>query len=90
MIRLDGTNAEEGRRILATPASRRTAVTKPTMLDAAEAVVDLPLPRPTPEELVVAIFVDQDTKVIFQGLTGGQGRFTGCATETTARTWWRA
>jgi succinyl-CoA synthetase beta subunit len=42
VIRLDGTNAEEGRRILADagiPASKLT--TQPTMLDAARAAVAL-------------------------------------------------
>ncbi len=40
VIRLDGTNAEEGREILSTHTSE-TVLTKPTMLEAAEAAVDL-------------------------------------------------
>ena len=74
VIRLDGTNAEEGRRILVDagiPADR--LITKPTMLEAAARGRRT---RRTGAELM-AIFVDQDTKVIVQGLTGGQGRFHG-------------
>ena len=46
VIRLDGTNAEEGRRILidaGIPADQ--LITKPTMLAAAEAAVALPSAR---------------------------------------------
>ena len=40
MIRLDGTNAEQGRAILAEHESD-TLISKPTMLEAARAVVEL-------------------------------------------------
>jgi hypothetical protein len=40
VIRLDGTNAEEGRAILATVESERV-VSQPTMLDAARKAVEL-------------------------------------------------
>ena len=32
----------------------------------------------------MSIFVDENTKVIVQGLTGARGASTGCATATTA------
>jgi hypothetical protein len=34
----------------------------------------------------MAIVVDRDTRLVVQGLTGSEGRFTGCATGTTVRT----
>jgi len=37
----------------------------------------------------VSIFVDENTKVIVQGLTGSQGRFHGLRNRTTAPRWWR-
>ena len=79
VIRLDGTNAEQGRTIIqeaGIPPSQ--LVSKPTMLEAAREAV-----RPSANgcrsegRTSMAIFVDADTKVVVQGLTGGQGRFHG-------------
>jgi acyl-CoA synthetase (NDP forming) len=73
VIRLDGTNAEEGRRILADAGiPPEKLASKPTMLEAAM--------RPSPLRTgatEMAIFVDEHTKVIVQGLTGGQGKYHG-------------
>jgi succinyl-CoA synthetase beta subunit len=55
------------------PISRRTLIMEPTMLDAARRAVALAGLR----REVMSIFVDENTKVIVQGLTGGQGRFHG-------------
>ena len=72
VLRLDGTNAVEGRAILAPhlerPPDHRTdhARRRP--------------PGRGPRERLrsaMSIFVDENTKVIVQGLTGGQGRFHG-------------
>ena len=46
---------------------------QPTMIDAAQAVVALA----TQEAAPMSIFVDENTKVVYQGLTGSQGRFYG-------------
>ena len=76
VIRLDGTNAEEGRQILldaGIPADKLRS--EPTMLEAARAAVRIADRRT--EETVMAIFVNENTKVIVQGLTGGQGKFHG-------------
>ena len=70
VIRLDGTNAEEGREILKAHESDRL-VSKPTMVEAARTAVEMA------KGTVVSILVNADTKVIVQGLTGGQGRFYG-------------
>ena len=77
VIRLDGTNAEEGRQIIldaGIPASQ--LVSKPTMLEAA-ARGRTHRQRVRRRERVMAIFVDENTKVLVQGLTGGQGKFHG-------------
>ena len=71
VVRLDGTNAEEGRAILAEAAHERI-VPAATMLEAAEVAVELA--RRGGERLMAA-FVDTDTKVVVQGITGGQGSF---------------
>ena len=70
VIRLDGTNAEQGREILKAHESDRL-VSQPTMVDAARTAVALAGGSD------VSILVNADTKVIVQGLTGGQGRFYG-------------
>ena len=38
----------------------------------------------------MCIFVDENTKVIYQGLTGSQGKYYGLLNRTTARRSWRA
>ena len=103
VIRLDGTNAEEGRQIIldaGIPASqahqqgddarrrprgrahrqrqRRRSVSMYRRCErpsASEGAV--PAACVAGERSEMAIFVDQDTKVIVQGLTGGQGKFHG-------------
>ena len=75
VIRLDGTNAEEGRDILKTVESDKV-ISASTMLEAARRVVELAGTGGT-GSAVMSIFVDEHTKVVVQGLTGGQGRFHG-------------
>ena len=72
VIRLDGTNADEGRAILEPHLSDKLQM-QPTMVEAAEAVVALAGKALS----TMAIFVDENTKVVYQGLTGSQGRFYG-------------
>ena len=72
VIRLDGTNADEGRAILE-PHLSDTLQMEPTMLDAARR----PSSWPEAIDSQVSIFVDENTKVVYQGLTGGQGSFYG-------------
>ena len=67
VIRLDGTNADEGRAILESHLSDKLRM-EPTMVDAA---------APRGGACQVSIFVDETTKVVYQGLTGGQGSFYG-------------
>ena len=89
VIRLDGTNAEAGREILKAVESDRIQ-SRPTMLEAARTAVALAAAAACdrsaaseagasgvrgPGGAGVSIFVDENTKVIVQGLTGGQGRF---------------
>ena len=71
VIRLDGTNADEGRKILEPHLSDRLQL-QPTMLDAARTAVEL-----AGGTRQVSIFVDETTKVVYQGLTGSQGSFYG-------------
>ena len=71
VIRLDGTNAEQGREILSAHESDRL-VSKPTMVEAARTAVAMAKGAER-----MSILVNADTKVIVQGLTGGQGRFYG-------------
>ena len=86
VIRLDGTNAEEGRQIIldaGIPASK--LISKATMLEAAREAVRIANGEGGADATrgggapgrKWSIFVDQDTKVIVQGLTGGQGKFHG-------------
>ena len=72
VIRLDGTNAEQGREILQPHLSDRLQM-QPTMLDAARSAVQLA----GGSRQRVSIFVDENTKVVYQGLTGSQGKFYG-------------
>ncbi len=74
VLRLDGTNAEQGRAILADHTSERLIV-QPTMLEAGADGREAGCRGERGE--VVSIFVDENTKVLVQGLTGGQGRFHG-------------
>ena len=74
VIRLDGTNAEEGRRIL------DAGILSDKLHQPAHHARRRPhrrRPREREEGNAMAIFVDENTKVIVQGLTGGQGRFHG-------------
>ena len=67
VIRLDGTNADEGRAILEPHLSDQLQM-EPTMLDAARTRGGA---RGGEQ---VSIFVDETTKVVYQGLTGGAGQ----------------
>ena len=71
VVRLDGTNAEEGRRILAenTPEN---VVTEETMLEAARRAVEL---ARAGEDNFMAILVDDGTRLLVQGITGREGAF---------------
>ena len=73
VIRLDGTNADEGRAILGRPRVR------PAQLQADDARGRRGRRRAGREvgSADMAIFVDENTKVVYQGLTGSQGRFYG-------------
>ena len=72
VIRLDGTNAEEGRAILAPHMSDRL------ISQTDDARCGPHRGRALAEgSNVMAIFVDENTKVVYQGLTGAQGRFYG-------------
>ena len=75
MIRLDGTNADEGRAILE-PHLSDSLQMAPTMLEAARVAVDLAAAQ-SGKDSTMSIFVDENTKVIYQGLTGSQGRYYG-------------
>ena len=72
VIRLDGTNADEGRAIL-----------EPHLSDRLQMRADDARRRPHGRRAraggaaTVSIFVDENTKVVYQGLTGAQGRFYG-------------
>ena len=72
VIRLDGTNADEGRAIL-----------EPHLSDKLQSQAHHARGRPgrrrarRSRRIVVRIFVDETTKVVYQGLTGSQGRFYG-------------
>ena len=68
VVRLDGTNAEEGRRILA----RRVAPESPHRGDDARRRAA----RGGAGRLM-AILVDAETRLVVQGLTGSEGRFHG-------------
>ena len=68
VIRLDGTNAEQGREILKSHESDRL-ISVPTMVGAAQKAVELA------GSARVSIFVNKDTLVIWQGITGGQGSY---------------
>ncbi len=72
VVRLDGTNAEQGRKMLA-DAPHPKLVTAETMLGAAERAVEA---RPRGGDLV-AILIDNDTRLVVQGLTGREGSFHG-------------
>ena len=74
VIRLDGTNAEEGREILANAGIPESKLTSRT--HHARRGPRRRRPRRT-GATDMAIFVNADTKVIVQGLTGGQGKYHG-------------
>ena len=72
VIRLDGTNAEEGRAILAAaPVGDSCRSHPPCSTRPRDGR------RAGGRELTMSIFVDETTKVVYQGLTGSQGRFYG-------------
>ena len=74
VIRLDGTNADEGRAILEPHLSDKLQIA-PTMVEAAQTAVGAG--HQVGRRSDMAIFVDETTKVVYQGLTGSQGRFYG-------------
>ena len=71
MVRLDGNNAAEGRRIL---DGRRLAVVEQvaTMDDAARRAAELAAAGPDREH-EMAIFLTGDSRVMIQGITGSEG-----------------
>ena len=73
VIRLDGTNADEGRAILEPHLSDQLQMAA----DHGRSREDRRRPRGEVGERTMAIFVDETTKVVYQGLTGSQGRFYG-------------
>ena len=75
VIRLDGTNAEEGRQILADagiPESEAASASPPCWRPPAR-----PSPSRTERKLTWPSSSTPNTKVIVQGLTGGQGKYHG-------------
>ncbi|GIU90219.1 MAG: hypothetical protein KatS3mg010_1318 [Acidimicrobiia bacterium] len=72
VIRLDGTNADEGRAILSPHLSDRLTCSPPCSTPRARAVELAAADRERHQP--VSIFVDENTKVVYQGLTGSQGR----------------
>jgi succinyl-CoA synthetase beta subunit len=78
VIRLDGTNAEEGREILANAGIPETSSSKPTMLEAARAGQVSPRRRKRTDPWPSSSTRHQGRS--YQGLTGSQGRSTACAT----------
>ena len=67
VIRLVGTNAEEGRRILADA----NMITAETLVEAAEKAVAVAQRG----ELIMSILIDKNTRVLVQGITGNEGLF---------------
>ena len=78
VVRLDGTSAEEGRAILAANP-KDGLVPAATMLEAASRAVELAKTGAgSPGDglsLAMAIIIDENTRVVVQGLTGREGRF---------------
>ncbi len=73
VIRLDGTNADEGRAILKPHLSDRLQLQPDHARGGARRVV---CARRRPRA-IMSIFIDETTKFVYQGLTGSQGRFYG-------------
>jgi succinyl-CoA synthetase alpha subunit len=75
VVRLDGNNVEEGRRILAQAAHPLVTVEQ-TMDGAARKAAELASPPTRTERAAntVAIFLNADSKVIVQGMTGSEGK----------------
>ena len=69
VIRLDGTNAEEGRAILKDHESDRLRLEPDDGRSGQEGR------RARGSQVAMAIFVDENTKVVVQGITGSQGKF---------------
>ena len=74
VIRLDGTNADEGRSLARTPPVRSAAA---QAHDARRGKGRRGRRGQLGDDQAMAIFVDDKTKVVYQGLTGSQGRFYG-------------
>ena len=77
VVRLAGTNVEEGRRIL--KESGLPIITADTLAEAAERVVAALKPRGRPQvgrkRAAMSILIDETTKVIVQGFTGDKATF---------------
>ena len=71
VVRLDGTNAEEGREILAA-ASHPRIVPASTMLEAAQKAVEL---AHAGGHVEMPILIDEETRLVVQGITGKEGSF---------------
>ncbi len=72
VVRLDGNNVDEGRRILA-EANHPLVTVVATMDEAADKRPNSPSQRSKGTHRTMAIFLTKDSKVIVQGITGGEG-----------------
>ncbi len=74
VVRLDGNQVEEGRAIL-TAANHPLVTLAATMDEAPTRPPSWPTPDPAPETRTrnMSIYLNKDSKVIVQGITGGEG-----------------
>ena len=72
VVRLDGNNVEEGRRILA-EADHPLVELVDTMDGAAHRAAELAAANARDRTLTMAIFLNENSKVIVQGMTGSEG-----------------